>query len=236
MTHAIGAAIDAGDPGIAADLNAGLGVDALESPRLTSGLVTRASARGAASSTVTPESVPGGDRSDFEADIAGADDHQPRTGVEMATQVLHVRDCAQVVQPGMIGARAVERARATAGGEQQPVERQSSVVQRQMPGLYVQRRCRHTQHGFDVGLTIKRLGLDEQAFPGQFARQKRLGEGRGAGTAAVARPQSADPAAEALLAQAGCRLRAGLAAAENEHGLGHGSCSVQALMRTGIDL
>ena len=65
-----------------------------------------------------------GRRGDLGADPAGADRHQPATGLDSLADRLGVRDRAQVQDPVQLRARQRDAARPRAGREQQAIEGQ----------------------------------------------------------------------------------------------------------------
>lgn len=126
--------------------------------------------------------VAAGGRGDFEADPAGARDHQvavvPAEAGEDLTEPVGVGEPAQVVDAGELGAGDVEAARLGAGGEEQlVVADDGAVAEADGAGLTVYGGDGLPEVQFDVVRRVPGGLVDEDAVAFLGAREVALGQG-----------------------------------------------------------
>ena len=112
----IRSAVDPDDAGITVDLDARLGV---HSGKKIGYFCTRNPGEypGCGLQYLNLQAVLHGDCGHFQADIAGADHDQPRARKKVFAEPFHVAEGAQVMQPGVIGTRALELSRSASCSE-----------------------------------------------------------------------------------------------------------------------
>ena len=168
--------------------------------------------------------VAAGGGGDLQADPARAGDHQvavlPAEAGQHVLEPLGVREAAQVVDTGQVGAGDVEAARFRAGGEQQLVVRQDgAVAQRDGAGRAVQVHDRLAEVELDVVLGVPGGLLDEHRVALGAADQVALGQRRPfVGVVAFVADQY-HPAGETLGAQRLRGFRPGEPRSDDHEGL-----------------
>lgn len=157
--------------------------------------------------------VGAGRRRDLQPDPARARDHQmavlPAQARQDLAQPVAVRDAAQMVDPGELGAGDVEAARFRAGRQQQLVVRDGrAVAEPHGPRGAVDQVDGLAEVQFDVVLRVPGRFMDAEAVAFGLAQQIALGQGRALVGVIAFVPDEDHPPGEPLRAQGLGRLGA----------------------------